>query len=315
MAITSRGIRGWLYKALEMPAPVQSLGSLAATFDSDVADGQLEKIDWLGMIPGFKEWKDKRQESEPVDFNWTILSKKFEDSFQVPTKWARNDKVQQIQNLVNGFAARIPDLWNDLVAQLINASESTLCFDQQNFFSTTHAWGQSGTLSNKLAPSAATPLAPTPAECAKAIVAMYKQFYTFLDDRGRPLTPNLTNLTVVCPVGTMDVHYQAITQNFLSTGTTQIDNPVLGLKEGMGVNFDLVTSPLITLANSRVLLINRTPGSKPFIKFENGAERRYSQKAEGSDFEHDKDKWAFGLTIAGNAGLGHFCDAIEGIYT
>lgn len=303
MSITSYGVKGLIGNALDHMTPMSNgLAVLAKFVQGSLIEGQSEKLDFLGAIPAFKTWAETRQASDLPEYDWSLQNVLKESSFDIPVGWAKADKTGLVQDRVNQMSARMESWAGDIVAGLINASESTACFTGENFIADSHSWGDSGTTDNNLTYTTAT-ATPTASEMATAIMEAWEALIGFKDDKGEPLNETMSRMHVVCPVALAGPTLQAITSQMLNTGSGSRDNPVMALNAA-GIDVQMLTSPRITLS-SKIMVFNSTPETgSAFIVSENPALRRVTSKAEGSDYEHDTHRWAFGAEIVGNGTYG-----------
>lgn len=306
MAITSHGVLGLIGAALNSSTPMSNrLASLAFMGESSLSQGQSEKLDFLGAIPAMREWLGSRQDAQPIEHNYQVLMTLFETSLQMPLAWIEDDKTGLVQQRIGQIVLRRESLYGALIASLINTNGT--CFDGQNFFSDTHSWGSSGTLDNNVTSAATTATAPTASEAATGIMAGWQTLLGMLDDRGQPVNENISKIAVCCGVSLAASHQIAITANNLDTGTGVRDNPVQGLRAA-GVEVELIASPRLTDTDG-IAVINRSPGAAPFAILRNPKSLKTTAKAEGSDFEHDQNAWAFGVKETVASGYGLFTDA------
>lgn len=77
-----------------------------------------------------------------------------------------------------------------------------------------------------------------------------------------------------------------------------------------GININVTTNPLLDIDNSFVVLRTDAPGvARPFILQQMGP-LKYTQSAEGSELEHNEDRWEYGAKTRRGAGYGlwqHAC--------
>jgi len=62
-------------------------------------------------------------------------------------------------------------------------------------------------------------------------------------------------------------------------------------------------------------IAKNSPGAMPLVLGINSQAAKLTQKADGSDFEHDTDSWAFGTKEVAGATYGRFTDAVEVTFT
>lgn len=310
--ITDYGVKGLLYKALAETPMSDRLALLARRVDSALPAGSAEKLDFLGMVPALRRWVGARAAKRVLAYKYTVTTDKYESTIDVPLDWINNDKTGQVAQAAGQLVMRYNPQWiSARVAYLLNNAATLLCFDGLAFFSASHVWGDSGTISNLLTYNAASANAPTANEAAEAIVNAYNAMLAFKDDRGEPINEDITKLSLVVPAGNAIAAAvaQAVKQDRLDTGTGVRDNPV----KGLGVAIDVLPSARYT--QNRMLMINDSPNACPVAFVENKADFMLSSKANGSDYAHDNDAWQYGIKAVGEAGFGRFTDASSTEFT
>lgn len=308
MAITDYGVKGFLAKALAATPKSDALALLAERVPSDLPAGSAEKLDFLGHVPALRKWEGKRSAKNLIPYNYTVTLDKFEATVDIKLDILNNDKTGIVQRRMGELSARYNPQWAGArVANLINLSESALCFDGKSFFATDHAWGDSGTLDNDITFGATDHTDPTAYECAKALVKAINQFQSFKDDQGQPINEGMSSVTVVCKAGTNLAAAMglAVSESTLDTGTGVIANPVKGLQ----VSITFLPSTRITLTD-KFAVVNTTPGACPFAFLENKADFAMSMKGVGGEYAHDEDAIQVGIKAVGEAGYGNFTDAV-----
>ena len=307
MAISDYGVKGILHKAIADTPQSDMIANLARREDSQLPAGSSEKLDFIGMVPAMREWIGKRSSTKPIEYNYSVVLKKWENTVFLPLDWINNDKTGKVSEASSGLAKRYNQWPAALVAGLINVGESTNAFDGQFFFDTDHVWGKSGTLSNDLTFNATDHTNPTAYEAAQALVKAVNQFMAFKDDQGEPLNEDMTEVTVLVAGGTAlaAALNLAIVNSSIDTGAGVVVNPV----KGLSVAIKFIASTRITLTD-RFVVVNSSPNACPFVFFENKADYGVTGKGAGSDFEHDADGWEYGIKSNGAAGYGRFTDAV-----
>jgi phage major head subunit gpT-like protein len=311
MPITDYGVNAAIGAGLVASQPVSdTLAMLARRYPTSLPAGAQEQLDFLGTVPALRQWIGPRLAKKPSAYSYVVPIDKFEGTIQLPLDWINNDKTGQVNERISDLMRRYAQWPARLIAPLLNNGETGTPFDGQSFFSNTHSWGNSGTIDNLLTFAAATGTTPPASEAATAIVEAVTAMSGFLDDSGEPINEGMSSITIVTPTGAMGaaVRQAALLEN-LDTGTGVRDNPVLGL----GLTIKVINSARITA--DRMFVINTSPGSIPFVFLENQQDRGVTQKASGSDFEHDMDAWEFGVKAVGAAGYGRFTDATSTQFT
>jgi phage major head subunit gpT-like protein len=93
---------------------------------------------WLGQFPQFREWIGDRVIKDMKAHGYAITNKKFESTVGVKRDDIEDDEIGVYRPLFQeqGRAAAVfPD---ELVFPLLQAGDSTLCYDGQNFFDEEH---------------------------------------------------------------------------------------------------------------------------------------------------------------------------------
>ena len=310
MSITTPYVDGRIGRGIESAvAPANSLASIAQRATNDSASGESTPLDFLGGVPGFTKWENKRRKSKPVPYTWSLQNEKFESSIVIPDEWLTADKTGNVNRRVDGLIQKYSIWPGALVASLINNSASALAFDGKAFFASDHVWGDSGTIDNAIDQAAASGTTPTADEFALGIMAAYAQMLGFKDDLGEPINENITELVVLCGATLAGTAMQAVTGDQLDTGTGTRDNPIKGMG-AQGVNIRLLANPRIT-STTKFYLVKNDANACPFIFGENPALMNRTTK----DNRHDKDEWEFGVKAVGNATYGLFTDAVEVTFT
>lgn len=309
MAITDYGVKGLLYKALAETPESDKLATLAKRVDSQLPAGSTEVLDFIGMVPALREWVGGRSAKRPLAYKPSVTLKKFESTIDVPLDWVNNDKTGQVSQASGQLVRRYNPQWTAArIAYLINNGETlTTGIDGKAFFADDHAWGESGTIDNKLTKAAATGTAPTVLEAAQAIVDAFNAIVAFKDDRGEPMNEDITDLVIVVKAGTAlaATMMQALSMEMIDTGAGTINNPVKGLT----VKITIIATVRCTLTD-RFVMVNASANACPFVFLENKADFAVTSKSKGSDYEHDNDAWQYGIKAVGEAGLGRFTDAV-----
>lgn len=307
MSITSYGVKGMLGAALNAATPLSNqLAILMYVFETTLSPGQSEKLDFLGAVPGLQKWAGKRQNATPIEHNYSIQIDKFESSIELPKDWIDNDKTKLVQQRINDLAARRIQHYGKRAAALIN--ENGNCWDGKAFYANDHSWG-GNTVDNNLTKAAATGVVPTALEFAEAVFAAYTALISFVDDKGEPINEDITELSITCSPTLAAAGLQGITNSQIDTGSGTMDNPINALK-GLGITLKLIASPRLTSAVKFQTSI--TNGSHvPFVLGRNAKSALATAKAAGSDFEHDKDAWSFGVKEVTGDGYGNFTDSVQ----
>lgn len=302
-ALTSRDIIGMIDNGIEGSKDTSWPYLVGLETNSNQ---ETEKYKIIGASPALREWIGGRSQKSLRTAGIDVVNKLFEATIDVAVSDLRRDKTGFIKMRIQQLVDRYNQHWAKLISALRIAGVSTVCLDGQYFYSASHSWGDSGTLSNLLTSSNYSDLAvvnkdnPTAIEMAKAVLKVVQHFYSLKDDQGEPANEDANRFLVQVPVNMSAALIQALSSNFLSTGTGVVDNPALVAKK----LFELVPSVNPRLSATDEFYVDRIDGAaKPFI-LQNETDYSLSAKAEGSDFEHDNDAHEYGIKVNRNAGYG-----------
>ena len=216
-------LKGAFFAAFDDAMAPSYLNSAATRIDSDKAS---EAYGWLGTVPVMREWKGGRQKNQLNEFDWTLYNTKYESSLGISVDDVRRDKTGQFVIRAAQMGLRAAENPIILLSDLLDAGESTACFDGQYFFDTDHVEGNSGSQSNiKSVDISELPVslngtvtAPSPEEMMLSILQGIKQFYLLKDDQGQPVNQTAQEFDLIYPVGLMDAALSALSDLKLGAG-------------------------------------------------------------------------------------------------
>jgi phage major head subunit gpT-like protein len=292
--ITSRAVIGSFYAALDQ-ADAGWVNDLSFKVQSNQAS---EQYAWLGMAPAMREWLGGRAATDLREFSYSLANKEHEATLEVTVPELRRDKTGQLNVRIGELADRVMSYPAKLMSTLIEAGESTTCYDGNFFFDTTHAEGSSGTQDNDITYAAATGTTPTVDEMRTAIINSIKQILSFKDDRGEPMNENARTFAVMVPLTYWQQAIEAVTLPTVSAGGANVIPNLPG--------FNIRVLPNVRLSWTTKMATFRTDGRvKPFILQE---EMPLSMKAvaEGSELEFNENKHRYGVDWSGNVGYGYW---------
>jgi len=311
MSIATRGIVPILKQALAQNPGPMDLAVMAKPFETDTIAGEIDTLGWIGHIPGFRLAGEKNQNADLAQQKLDIRILDFRSSWRLKGSLVRNSKIGPILAEKSGeWGRRRIDLMNQLVADRVNNAETQLAYDGKSFYAPDHSVNNSGAINNDITSPAVSASAPTTHELSLAILAGLSQFFTFKDDQSLPLYRPMTVIDVTVNTAVVGKVAAAVGLNSIDTGAGSIDNPLLGLTRAMGITLRVKTNPLITIANTKIQLINASPGTAPFLLGENPAEKRVTELDETSDLFKNEDMYAFNAFWAGASAYGEFTDAV-----
>ncbi len=295
--LSSRSIIGTFFMRLSQAVGAQWINPLSMEFTSDQ---ESETYKWLGMAPAMREWIGGRNAKGFRENGITIDNLEFEATMEVLVKELRRDKWGQILVRINEMADRTNAHWAKLLSALIEAGETTACYDGQFFFDTDHSEGDSGIQSNDIGASASAPTIPTAAEMETAIFAAITQILSFKDDQGEPINEGANAFRIQVPTPFLAPAMSAVKSATIvdASGSRQNTLAASGFSLEVDVNSRLSwTTKFATF---------RADGNvKPFIRQQEEAVQ-VKAIAEGSELEFNENKHHYGVNATRNVGYGYW---------
>lgn len=300
-ALSSRAIIGEFYATLEQDLGLSWIDSVSNLFDSNQ---ESETYKWLGMAPAMREWIGGRQAKGFRTDGITIVNKNFEATLEVLVDEIRRDKTGQVMVRVRELAERTNAHWASLLSALIVAGESTVCYDGQFFFDTDHLEDDSGTQSNDVTSSAATPAAPTSGEYESAILKGIEKILGFKDNQGEPMNEGGRMFEVMVPVSHMSSAAGAIGSQIIVDSSTSRSNRILTLGSMGGFQVALRVNPRVNWTTK--FAIFRADGQTKALIRQEEEGVTMSAIAEGSELEFRERKHQYGVKAIRNVGYGYW---------
>lgn len=97
-----------------------------------------ESYDWLGMVPGMREWLGERQVNSLKAHNYSIRNRDFEQTIEVDRNNIEDDQYGVFAPLFEEMGRATAAHPDELVWQAMKDGFSTVCYDGQYFFDTDH---------------------------------------------------------------------------------------------------------------------------------------------------------------------------------
>lgn len=255
-------------------AGYESTPALTTDFANRVVSSQ-RTIDYraLGAPPRMREWLD---EIEGAVLNtlaeFPVTVRDWEATLEIPRSELQADKLGQYamrMQQMGGFARQHPD---ELLAALIAAAETTLCYDGQYICDTDHEEGSSGAQSNFLTTGYDDDDA---ADIVLSLGAAIAAFNGYKDDRGQYMRigsrPNAVFDVLVRP---------AVLELFMTLATAET---ISGTTNGWKGRIRPMALPELTVEDDFYVLYTEGP-VKPFIvQYQNEPS---ALKTLGPDSEH-----------------------------
>lgn len=228
-------VRHQLIDALEAANPFYPSLCMEIPSASDKED-----YDWLGSMPGMREWLGDRKFNQISSFEFTIKNKTWESSIRLPKEKIDDGNTGYFGQMADALANEASYHPDELLLEVMNNAGAIECFDGQFFFDTDHESDASGTQSNDITASAVAPATPTEAEARAAVQAALLAMLGFKRDNGkpyfRPRVNIIDNLMITCPLA----YYPIFDKAF---------NQVVTEDNGAGVsNYNIVRPQIVPLA-------------------------------------------------------------------
>ena len=303
--LSSRAIIGEFYAKLAQEISGTWIEKISNYFTSDQ---ESETYNWLGMSPAMREWIGGRHAKGFSSNGITIANKEYEATLEVLVKDLRRDKTGQILTRVRELAIRTNSHWASLLSTIIQAGESTVCYDGQYFFDTDHSEGSSGTLSNDVSvdisalPASAhgSTTSPSVEEMSQCIFKGIQAIVGFKDDQGEPMNENASNFLVMVPTSLSEAAYGAISKQLIGAGESNT-------LKASNFNIEVAVNPRLTW--TAAFPVFRTDGEvKPLIRQEEEGVK-IDAVAEGSELEFNDKKHHYGVSTSRNVGYGYWQQA------
>ena len=221
-AFSDANLRGAFFQSYEEAMTKRYIDDLIMKQDSDRA---FEQYGWLGTAPVLRKWDGGRHLHTPNEFGYEIYNEEFEGTLVIPIKDINRDKTGQFQVLASGMGQRAAENPQRLFSTLLEAGESSPCFDDQYFFDTDHNEGGGVNNNDIQVDISGLPVTthgivsePSDEEMEKAILKGIKQFFTFKDDQGEPVNENAREFKAVVPIAYLDSALAAVKNEKMTSG-------------------------------------------------------------------------------------------------
>lgn len=107
----------------------------------------VENYEWLGELPGVKEFVDRRQIEALEKFDYLIKNRKWETTMGITL-----DDLKDNPDMVRARIGQLPSVAvshaEELVFEVLLQGETAKCFDGQNFFASAHPTADGGSFAN-----------------------------------------------------------------------------------------------------------------------------------------------------------------------
>jgi len=269
-------------------AGYESTPALTSDFANRVVSNQ-RTIDYraLGGPPRMREWLDEIQGAvlnTLAEFPVTVRD--WEATVEIPVSELQADKLGQYAMRIQQMGALAKQHPDELLAALMAAAESTLCYDGQNICDTDHSEGNSGTQSNFLTTGYDD---DDLADISLSLGAAVAAFNGFKDDRGQYLRIGSR------PDAVFDVLVRpAVLHLFRTIATADV---ISSSSNGWKGRIRPMALPELTVASDFYVAYTEGP-VKPFIaQYQNEPS---ALKSLGPDSEHAKKSGRAWFSTQGN---------------
>lgn len=93
---------------------------------------------WLARLPRLREWLGERLVHSLSTHDYTVVNRKFEDTYGIPTTAIDDDEYGLYSPAMAMLGEQSKKWQDDLVVDALANGESRLCYDGQYFFDTDH---------------------------------------------------------------------------------------------------------------------------------------------------------------------------------
>ncbi len=146
---------------------------------------------WMCQIPRMKKWLSERQMESLASYSYSLTNEDWELSVKVPRNKIDDDQYGVFKPVFGSYGEAAAKWGDDMVLEVLEAAEDTLCFDGQNFFDDSHPIdphdASKGTYDNLLTGTALTP---------ENYASTRRAMRMFKGDNNRPLGVRPTLLVV-----------------------------------------------------------------------------------------------------------------------
>lgn len=221
-------VSGQVHTSYESRMAASGVSSMALMTKSKTAS-QLYR--WAGLAPKFRERQGQDYFQSLNTFEINVRNKSWVNGINVEVDDIDDDQTDTIQQAISSFGTVAGDLYVELIDQLLIYGDTTTygtAWDGKEFFAVAaaaHTFGESGSMANDLTATEVPELnvtlaAPTVEEIAKALMGVIAYFYTYKDEKGRPINMGAKSFGVIVPPNLAGVFLSAVAEKNLAGGQT-----------------------------------------------------------------------------------------------
>jgi phage major head subunit gpT-like protein len=163
-------------QSLEGAAPLWSMVAMEA-----MSTHKQEVYQWLGRVPQMREWVDEKVVQGLSGFQYTITNLDYEMTIGVDRNDIEDDSLGLYPARFQEMGQKAQFHPDKLLSAARIAGTSTVCYDNVNFYATTHSEGSSGAQSNLLSGSGVAV-----ADLSDDFYASRAALMKYKDDKGEP---------------------------------------------------------------------------------------------------------------------------------
>lgn len=265
---------------------------------------EMESYNWLGSGPRMRQWEDERQPTGATSNNFQIRNLDWEASIEIDRNTFEDDKLHLVKPLIAGLAHEAARHPRQLAFSLLATGFASPAWDGVNFFGD-HSKGGTVWLNNNLGA-----VALNDANYGTAIQTLRAA----LDDRGRPLDPDLSSKNTMLVVGPKleETARTLLNSEFIASPGPMAGGTVAGT---LAANVWRNSSGLLVTAyvqdHSWYVVHTGNPSARPFL-FQWRQKPKMTQLTNPNTSEAvwRRKKFFYGADSRYNVGFGNFSYAV-----
>lgn len=265
---------------------------------------ETEEYGWLDDIPDLREWIGERQVQNLRELGYTLRNKTFELTLKVPREKVVDNRYLSYGVQVDMMAYKAKKKPDRLIADVILAGDSALCYDGQPFFDTDHPieFGNagSGVQSNFLDNKALT---------HENYQAARSTMMSYVGASGSPLgiTPNL----LVVPPQLEGIGKQILEADTvaLAAATATSNAGITNVNKGTA---KLLVIPELATEGDAWYLLDTSMPIKPFVFQDRESVEFHYRDNPNDENVFWKNEFVYGCNMRCNAGYALWFLALKG---
>jgi phage major head subunit gpT-like protein len=169
------------------------------------------KMYWGGQVPTMRKYVGDAQFDQIDVFNWEIGIDKYQAGLEIKREDFDDDNLGWVRPYVAGLGVEARQHPGRELVKLLEAGDTTLCYDGQFFFDTDHKDGDGPVQSNKI----------TGAPSETKLQEMRQTMARLKDMKGRPMPRRLTH--IVCPPEQEQTWKKILAAEYGANGSTNVE--------------------------------------------------------------------------------------------